>query len=186
MSMRMVPIAGVFQKMARLTRDVSKKVGKEIEFVLIGSETELDRNVVEAISDPLVHIVRNCIDHGVEKPDERVKAGKPRAGRVVLKACHQGGNVVVEITDDGRGLNKERIVQKAVAAGIVKEGQELTEQQIFERIFHPGLSTAEKITDISGRGVGMDVVRKNVEALRGRIEIASKPGLGAHSRSGYR
>jgi chemotaxis protein histidine kinase CheA len=122
--------------------------------------------VVEAISDPLVHMVRNSIDHGVEKPEDREKAGKPRAGRVVLKACHQSGNVVVQITDDGRGLNTQRIVQKAIAAGIVKEGQELTEQQIFQLIFHPGLSTAEKITDISGRGVGMDVVRKNVELFK--------------------
>ncbi len=179
MSMRMVPISGVFQKMARLSRDVSRKAGKEIEFVQIGGETELDRNVVEAISDPLVHMVRNSIDHGVEKPEDREKAGKPRAGRVVLKACHQSGNVVVQITDDGRGLNTQRIVQKAIAAGIVKEGQELTEQQIFQLIFHPGLSTAEKITDISGRGVGMDVVRKNVEALRGRIEITSVAGKGS-------
>ena len=147
MSMRMVPIAGVFQKMARLSRDVSRKAGKEVEFIQHGGETELDRNVVDAISDPLVHMVRNSIDHGVETPDDRVKAGKPRVGRVVLKACHQAGNVVVEITDDGKGLNTQRIVQKAIAAGIVKEGQELTEQQIFQLIFHPGLSTAEKVTD---------------------------------------
>jgi two-component system chemotaxis sensor kinase CheA len=179
MSMRMVPIAAVFQKMARLSRDVSRKAGKEIDFIQQGGETELDRNVVDAISDPLMHMVRNSIDHGVETPEDREKAGKPRAGRVVLKACHQAGNIVVEITDDGKGLNQERIVQKAIAAGIVKEGQELSEQQIFQLIFHPGLSTAEKITDISGRGVGMDVVKKNVEALRGRIEIASTPGKGS-------
>jgi two-component system chemotaxis sensor kinase CheA len=179
MSMRMVPIAAVFQKMARLARDTSRKAGKEIEFIQVGGETELDRNVVEAISDPLVHMVRNSVDHGLEGPEDREKAGKPRLGKVILKAFHQSGNVVVEITDDGRGLNKERIVQKAIAAGIVKEGQDLTDQQIFHLIFHPGLSTAEKITDISGRGVGMDVVRKNVEALRGRIEIASTPGKGS-------
>ena len=179
MSMRMVPIAAVFQKMARLTRDVSRKAGKEVEFVQMGGETELDRNVVEAISDPLVHMVRNSIDHGVEFPEDRVKAGKPRAGRVVLKAFHQGGNIVVEISDDGRGLNTKRILEKAIAAGIVKEDQTPTEQQIFHLIFHAGLSTAEKLTDISGRGVGMDVVRKNVEALRGRIEIASTPGKGS-------
>lgn len=179
MSMRMVPIAGVFQKMARLARDVGRKAGKDVDFVQVGGETELDRNVVEAISDPLIHMVRNSIDHGLENPQDREKAGKPRAGKVVLKACHQAGNVVVEITDDGRGLNQPRIVQKAIAAGLVKEGQELTEQQIFQLIFHPGLSTAEKVTDISGRGVGMDVVRKNVEALRGRIEIASTAGKGS-------
>ena len=179
MSMRMVPIAGVFQKMARLARDVGRKAGKDVEFVPLGGDTELDRNVVEAISDPLVHMVRNSIDHGMETPEERVKIGKPRAGRLVLKACHSAGSVVIQITDDGRGLNKEKLVQKAIAAGVVKEGQELTDQQIFQLVFLPGLSTAEKVTDISGRGVGMDVVRKNVEALRGRIEIASTPGKGS-------
>ncbi len=179
MSMRMVPIAGVFQKMARLARDVSRKAGKEVEFVQIGSETELDRNVVEAVSDPLVHMVRNAIDHGMEFPEDREKLGKPRAGKLTLKACHQAGNVVIEISDDGRGLPTEKILKKAIAAGVVKEGQELSEQEVFQLIFHPGLSTAEKITDISGRGVGMDVVKKNVEALRGRIEISSTAGQGS-------
>ncbi|MDB5325823.1 MAG: CheW domain protein [Phycisphaerales bacterium] len=179
MSMRMVPIAGVFQKMARLVRDVSRKIGKEVEFVQIGGETELDRNVVEAISDPLVHMVRNAIDHGLEGPEDRLKSGKTRAGKLTLKASHHSGNVVIEITDDGRGLPKEKIVKKAIAAGIVKEDQVLTDQEIFQLIFHAGLSTAEKLTDISGRGVGMDVVKKNVEALRGRIEIASTPGHGS-------
>jgi two-component system chemotaxis sensor kinase CheA len=179
MSMRMVPIAGVFQKMARLARDVGQKAGKEVEFVQIGGETELDRNVVEAISDPLVHMVRNAIDHGLEHPEDRVKAGKPKQGKLILKAFHQAGNVVVEITDDGRGLNQQKLLQKALAAGLIKEGQELSEQQIFQLIFHPGLSTAEKVTDISGRGVGMDVVRKNVDALRGRIEITSVVGKGS-------
>ncbi|MGC4034292.1 MAG: chemotaxis protein CheA [Tepidisphaeraceae bacterium] len=179
MSMRMVPIAGVFQKMARLARDVSRKANKEVEFVQVGGETELDRNVVEAISDPLVHMVRNAIDHGLEFPEDRVKIGKQRAGMVTLKACHQAGNVVITITDDGRGLNKDKIVKKAITHGIIKEGQELTDQEIFQLIFHPGLSTADKLTDISGRGVGMDVVKKNVEALRGRIEIASTPGQGS-------
>jgi two-component system, chemotaxis family, sensor kinase CheA len=179
MSMRMVPIQGVFQKMARLARDVGRKAAKEVEFIQIGGETELDRNVVEAISDPLVHMVRNAIDHGLEYPEERLKAGKPREGKLTLMACHQSGNVVIQITDDGRGLNQKRIVEKAIAAGLVKEGQELSEQQIFQLVFHPGLSTAEKVTDISGRGVGMDVVKKNVEALRGRCEIASTPGKGS-------
>jgi two-component system chemotaxis sensor kinase CheA len=179
MSMRMVPIAAVFQKMARLARDVSRKAGKEVEFVQIGSDTELDRNLVEAISDPLVHMVRNAIDHGIEFPEDRVKAGKPRAATLTLKACHQAGSVVIEISDDGRGLPTEKIVKKAMAAGVVREGQALSDQEIFQLIFHPGLSTADKITDISGRGVGMDVVKKNVEALRGRIEIASTPGHGS-------
>jgi two-component system chemotaxis sensor kinase CheA len=179
MSMRMVPIQGVFQKMTRLVRDVARKAGKEIDFVVVGGETELDRNVVEAISDPLVHMVRNSVDHGIEPPDKREQVGKARAGRVQLRAYHQAGSIVIEITDDGRGLNKRRILEKAIAAGIVKPGQELSDQDLFKLIFHAGLSTAERITDISGRGVGMDVVRKNVEAMRGRIDITSTEGAGS-------
>lgn len=179
MAMRMVPIAGVFQKMNRLVRDLSRKVGKDVALVVKGEETELDRNVVEAIADPLVHMVRNAIDHGIEPPDARVKAGKPAGGRVELRAGHQAGNIVIEIADDGRGLNKARILQKASAAGLVTPGQELSDPEIFKLIFHAGLSTAEKLTDVSGRGVGMDVVRKNVEALRGRIDIASVEGRGS-------
>lgn len=178
MSMRMVPIQSVFQKMARLSRDVARKAGKEIDFQMSGGETELDRNVVEAIGDPLVHMVRNSIDHGVEAPERRASMGKPRAGRIELKAYHEAGNIVIRITDDGRGLNKTKLVEKALAAGIITPGQELTEQEVFKLVFHAGLSTAEKLTDISGRGVGMDVVRKNVEALRGRIDITSVEGKG--------
>jgi two-component system chemotaxis sensor kinase CheA len=179
MSMRMVPVAGVFQKMARLVRDASHNVGKEINFVTIGSDTELDRNVVDAMSDPLIHMVRNAVDHGLESAEDRVKAGKVAQGTITLRAAHHAGSVVVEISDDGRGLDRERIVEKAVAAGLVQEGQDLTEQEIFELIFHPGLSTASLVTEMSGRGVGMDVVLKNVEALRGRIEIASAPEKGS-------
>jgi two-component system, chemotaxis family, sensor kinase CheA len=179
MAMRMVPIHAVFQKMARLARDVARKAGKEIDFVQVGGDTELDRNVVEAVSDPLVHMVRNAIDHGIEPPEQREKAGKPRTGRVQLKASHHSGNVVIEITDDGRGLSKSKILAKAVSCGIVKEGQEMSDEETFHLIFHAGLSTAEKITDISGRGVGMDVARKNVEALRGRIDISSQEGHGS-------
>lgn len=179
MSMRMVPIQGVFQKMARLVRDLGRKAMKEIDFVVIGGETELDRNVVEAISDPLVHMVRNSVDHGIEPPGEREKAGKPRAGRVELKAYHQAGNIVIEIRDDGRGLNKSRILRKAIDAGIIRPDQQLSEQEIHNLIFHAGLSTAEKLTDVSGRGVGMDVVKRNVESLRGRIDIASTEGQGS-------
>jgi two-component system chemotaxis sensor kinase CheA len=179
MSMRMVPIHGVFQKMARLVRDVARKFGKEIDFDMVGGETELDRNVVEAISDPLVHMVRNSVDHGIEMPDDRERNGKSRAGRVELKAYHQAGSIVIEITDDGRGLNKAKLLKKAREAGLLKDGQELTEQEIFKLIFHPGLSTAEKVTDVSGRGVGMDVVKKNVESLRGRIDITSTEGKGS-------
>lgn len=179
MSMRMVPIHGVFQKMARLVRDLAQKVEKEIEFSAIGGETEIDRNLVEALSDPLVHMVRNAVDHGLEIPDVRARAGKPRCGRLELKAYHCGGYIIVEVSDDGRGLNKQRILEKAILADIVRDGQELSDQDIFHLIFHPGLSTAEQVTDVSGRGVGMDVVRKNVEALRGRIDIASVEGHGS-------
>lgn len=179
MSMRMVPIQGVFQKMSRLVRDLARKAGKDIEFVVTGGETELDRNVVEAISDPLVHMVRNAADHGIEMPEDRVKAGKPRAGKLALKAYHRAGNIVIEITDDGKGLNKARIVKKATDAGLLKPGQEPSEQEIFALIFAPGLSTAEKVTDVSGRGVGMDVVKRNVESLRGQIDITSAEGKGS-------
>jgi two-component system chemotaxis sensor kinase CheA len=178
MSMRMVPIQGVFQKMARLSRDVARKAGKEIDLQMLGGETELDRNVVEAISDPLIHMVRNSIDHGVEPPDQRAALGKPRTGRVELKAYHEAGNIVINISDDGRGLNKAKLLEKARSAGIIPPKQELGEQEIFKLIFHAGLSTADTITDISGRGVGMDVVRKNVEAMRGRIDITSAEGKG--------
>lgn len=179
MSMRMVPIQGVFQKMARLVRDLGRKAGKEIDFSVIGGETELDRNVVEAISDPLVHMVRNSADHGIEPPAERLASGKPRAGKVQLRAYHQAGHIVIEISDDGKGLRKDKILAKAIAAGIVEEGQEMSDNEIFKLVFHAGLSTADKVTDISGRGVGMDVVKKNVEALRGRIDIASEVNKGS-------
>jgi len=178
MSMRMVPIQGVFQKMARLVRDLARKACKEIELVSSGGETELDRNVVEAIGDPLVHMIRNAVDHGIEPPEERQKAGKPRCGRIDLRAFHQGGSIVIQISDDGRGLNKRKILKKAVDAGLVREGQEPSEQEIFALIFHPGLSTADRVTDVSGRGVGMDVVKRNIEMLRGRVEIASAEGRG--------
>ncbi len=178
MSMRMVPIQGTFQKMSRLVRDLSRKANKDIELHIEGGETELDRNVVDAIGDPLVHMVRNAADHGVEGPDARVKAGKPRVGNITLRAYHQAGTILIEIEDDGRGLRKDKILKKAIDAGIIRPDEPLTEQQIFNLIFHAGLSTADKITDISGRGVGMDVVRKNVESLRGRIDIASREGQG--------
>jgi len=182
MSMRMVPVQGVFQKMARLVRDLSRKAGKEIEFVMNGADTELDRNVVEAIADPLVHMVRNSVDHGVESPQQRAKTGKSKIGKVELSAYHQGGSIVIEISDDGKGLDRDRILKKAIANGVVKEDQELSDQEIYRLIFHAGLSTAEKITDVSGRGVGMDVVRKNIEALRGRVDIESTPGKGSTFR----
>ena len=178
MSMRMVPVQGLFQKMARLIRDLSRKYGKKIDFVMTGAETELDRNVVEAVADPLVHMVRNSVDHGIESPQQRTQAGKNPAGRVELKAFHQAGNIVIEISDDGAGLDRERILEKARQNGIVKPQQELTDAETCNLVFHPGLSTAEKVTEISGRGVGMDVVRRNIESLRGRIDIQSDHGHG--------
>ena len=179
MSMRMVPIAGVFQKMTRLVRDLSRKADKKINFTTVGEETELDRSIVDKIADPLVHMVRNSVDHGVESANERTKAGKNPTGRIELRAFHQAGNIVIEIEDDGKGLDKERILKKAIDNGLVETGQELSDGEIFKLIFHAGLSTAQKVTSISGRGVGMDVVRKNVESLHGKIEISSKPGKGS-------
>jgi len=179
MSMRMVPIEGVFQKMARLVRDLSHKAEKKINFVTRGEETELDRNIVDKIADPLVHMVRNSVDHGIESAEDRVKSGKNPTGRIELRAFHQAGNIVIEIEDDGKGLNKERILKKAIETGIVEAGQQLSDDEIFKLIFHAGLSTAEKVTSISGRGVGMDVVKKNVELLRGKIDITSTPGKGS-------
>ncbi len=178
MAMRMVPVRGVFQKMTRLARDVSHKAGKQVDFVTVGEETELDRTVVDKISDPLVHMVRNAVDHGVEPAEQRVGAGKKPVGHVELRAFHQAGSIVIELEDDGKGLDRDRILKKAIDQGIVQPGQELSEDETFKLIFHAGLSTAEKVTSVSGRGVGMDVVKKNIEALRGRIDISSTRGQG--------
>jgi two-component system chemotaxis sensor kinase CheA len=178
MSLRMVPIRSTFQKMSRLVRDLALQQGKEIVLELEGEETELDRNIVEELSDPLVHMIRNSADHGVEMPDVRVAGGKPALGTIHLRAFHQGGNIVIQIQDDGAGLNKERILAKAIEKGLVKPGETLPDKDIFALIFAAGFSTAEKITDISGRGVGMDVVRRNIEKLRGKIDIDSVPGQG--------
>ena len=178
MSIRMVPIKSTFQKMSRLVRDVSKKAGKKVKLEVSGEETELDKSVIETIGDPLVHILRNSVDHGIEPEEERIAAGKPALGHVHLDAFHKGGNILIEIRDDGRGLRKDKLLKKAIEKGIVSENATLTEQQIFGLIFAAGFSTAEKITDISGRGVGMDVVKKNIERLRGKVEISSEEGKG--------
>ena len=178
MSMRMVQISGVFQKMTRLVRDVSRKAEKQINFITEGEETELDRSIVDKIADPLIHMLRNSVDHGIEPSEKRQQAGKNPVGKIELRAFHQAGNIVIQIEDDGKGLDKERILKKAVDNGVVDVDQQLTDEQIYKLIFHAGLSTAEKITSVSGRGVGMDVVKKNIEALRGRIEITSTPGQG--------
>ena len=179
MSMRMIPLKATFQKMARLVRDVGRKVGKNVNLVTEGDETEIDRNLVDFINDPLVHMVRNSVDHGIESPEEREKAGKSTTGTVKLSAYHSAGNVVVEISDDGKGLNKDLILKKAIEKNLVEKGKVLTDREIYNLVFEPGFSTAETITDVSGRGVGMDVVRKNIETLRGQVEISSEPGKGS-------
>lgn len=179
MALRMVPIRQTFQKMARLVRDLSKKSGKPIEFVMSGEDTELDRKVVEEINDPLMHMIRNSVDHGIEDPSTRTARGKRAQGRLALSASHQSGNIVIEIADDGGGLNTEKILAKAIKQGLVSPDATPSDDEIHHFIFHPGFSTADQVTEISGRGVGMDVVRRNIEALRGRIEIASRPGEGA-------
>ena len=178
MSLRMVPIRGVFQKMARVVRDVGAKQNKKVQFVTSGEDTELDRGVVEELNDPLLHMIRNSMDHGIESPEKREAAGKSPTGTLHLRAYHQGGNIVVEIEDDGAGLNKERILQKAIERGLTAANAPHTDEEIFNFIFAAGFSTAEKITDLSGRGVGLDVVRRNIEKLRGRIDISSSAGKG--------
>jgi two-component system, chemotaxis family, sensor kinase CheA len=179
MSLRMTPVSQLYSKMTRLVRDLSRKTGKTVRLELCGEDTELDKTIVEQLADPLMHMVRNSLDHGLETPDERVAKGKPAEGLLRLAASHQAGQIVVEVTDDGRGLNTEKILRKAREKGIVAEGQNPSENEIFHLIFAPGFSTADKITDVSGRGVGMDVVRKQIQGLRGRIEIRSEKDAGS-------
>ena len=178
MSMRMVPVGGLFQRMSRLVRDLARKTNKQAEMDAIGGDTELDRNVVEELADPLMHMVRNAADHGLEPAEERRAAGKDPTGRIRLRASHQAGHIVIEIADDGRGLIRENILAKARRTGLVEDGDKLSDSEVFNFIFQPGFSTAAKITDVSGRGVGMDVVKKQIQKLRGRVDIESVPGKG--------
>ncbi len=178
MSMRMVPMRATFQKMVRLARDAAHRSGKQVELALEGEDTEIDRNMVDVIADPLVHMVRNAVDHGVETPAARAAAGKPAVGHLRLSAYHAGGNVVVELEDDGKGLDRERIVRKAIEKGLIDSEKGMSDADIYKLIFEPGFSTNEVVTDLSGRGVGMDVVRRNIESIQGRIEIASEAGRG--------
>lgn len=177
-SLRMVPLKGTFGRMARLARDLGQKAGKKIEFVMEGEETELDKAMVDLISDPLVHLMRNSVDHGIESPTARTKSGKPKAGRITLRAYHAGGSVCIEVEDDGRGLDTQQMLATGIQQGLVKADEHLTEREIHNLIFRPGFSTAKKVTDVSGRGVGMDVVKRAVEGLRGVVEITSAPGVG--------
>lgn len=178
-SMRLDPIRGLFQKMQRLVWDTSKRLGKDIVFQMEGEDTELDRNLIDRLADPLMHMVRNSLDHGIEPNDEREAEGKPRKGTIKLSAYHSGGNVHIKIQDDGRGLDPAKLIAKAIDKGIIEEGKRISNDEAFQLIFAPGFSTAAQVTDLSGRGVGMDVVRRNVEDLRGRIHIQSIVGEGA-------
>jgi two-component system chemotaxis sensor kinase CheA len=178
MALRMIPIKPAFQKMERMARDLAHACGKKVDFTTSGEGTELDRTVVEEIGDPLVHMVRNALDHGVESPEERLAQGKSETGTLALRAYHQGGSVIVELQDDGRGIDPAKVLGKAKKQGLVAADASLSRAEIFGLIFLPGFSTAEKITDVSGRGVGMDVVRRNIERLRGKIEVESEVGRG--------
>ncbi len=178
MSIRMVPLKATVLKIARLVRDLARRREIMINFIPVGEDTEIDRNMVDLINDPLVHLVRNAVDHGIEPPEEREKNEKPRTSALVMRAFHSGGNVVVEISDDGRGLDRNKIIQKAIAKGLIQSGKDMTDSEVINLIFQPGFSTADKVTDVSGRGVGLDVVRKAVETLRGRIDVSSEFGKG--------
>ncbi|MEL7638961.1 MAG: chemotaxis protein CheA [Solidesulfovibrio sp.] len=179
LGIRMLPIGTTFSRFRRLVRDLSSEMRKSIELVTEGGETELDKTVIEQLNDPLVHLLRNSIDHGIEPPAERLAAGKPEAGTIVLSAEHAGGEVVLSIIDDGRGMDPERIRAKAEEKGLIPADARLTESEIYNLVFLPGFSTAEKITNVSGRGVGMDVVKRSMDALRGKIDIQSAPGKGS-------
>lgn len=181
MSIRMMPMEYVFSRFPRLVRDLAGKLNKQIELTLMGSSTELDKSLIERIIDPLTHLVRNSLDHGIELPENRVAAGKSPVGNLILSAEHQGGNICIEVTDDGAGLNRERILAKAISQGMVVN-ENMTDEEVGMLIFAPGFSTAEQVTDVSGRGVGMDVVKRNIQEMGGHVEIQSKQGAGTTIR----
>jgi two-component system chemotaxis sensor kinase CheA len=178
LALRMVPLTMTFQKLLRVVRDAAHKSGKLVAFCTEGEETEIDRHMVDSIADPLVHMVRNAVDHGLERPEVRARLGKPPTGLIQLRAYHSSGQVVIELEDDGQGLDAEKIVHKALARGLIRSTQGLSETDIWQLIFAPGFSTAEQVTDISGRGVGLDVVRKSIDGLHGRIDVRSRRGWG--------
>jgi two-component system, chemotaxis family, sensor kinase CheA len=182
MSVRMVPMGSVFNRFPRLARDLALACHKKIHLEIEGQETEIDKGVIEQLADPLTHLIRNSIDHGLETPEERLAAGKSETGTIHLSACHQGGSVILEVKDDGRGLNVERIHAKALALNLARPGDKLSEEQIYALILEPGFSTASTVTDLSGRGVGLDVVRRNIDALNGSLSITSEPGRGVRMR----
>ncbi|MBI3382338.1 MAG: chemotaxis protein CheA [Aquabacterium sp.] len=178
LALRMVPIGETFARFHRVVRDVSKTLGKQVDLQITGADTELDKSMVEVIADPLMHLVRNSLDHGLETTEERIAAGKPERGVIALHAYHEGGQVMIEVTDDGRGLNRERIFKKAVERGLVRADQQMSDHEVDQLICAPGFSTADQVTDISGRGVGMDVVKRSIESLRGQMQLASEWGRG--------
>lgn len=179
MRIRMLPISFAFSRFPRMVRDLCKQLDKKIDLVLVGEQTELDKTVMEKIGDPLVHLVRNSIDHGIETPDVRRASGKDEMGTVTLEAYHQGGNVVIDISDDGAGLNRDRILAKARENGLLNASEHMPDEQVYDLIFQPGFSTAAAVTDVSGRGVGMDVVRRNIQELNGTVEVKSEQGVGS-------
>ncbi|THB69557.1 MAG: chemotaxis protein CheA [Gammaproteobacteria bacterium] len=180
LGLRIVPIDGVFKRFNRTVRDTSNELGKQINFEISGGETELDKTVAEKITDPLTHLIRNAIDHGIEKPSERELNNKPPEGHVALSAYHETGSIVIKVSDDGKGLNKEKISNKAIERGLIKQNDKLSDSEIYNLIFEPGFSTAEQVSNISGRGVGMDVVKRNIESLRGNINVESEEGIGTN------
>ncbi|EPS8744442.1 chemotaxis protein CheA [Escherichia coli] len=181
MSIRMMPMEYVFSRYPRLVRDLAGKLGKQVELTLVGSSTELDKSLIERIIDPLTHLVRNSLDHGIELPEKRLAAGKNSVGNLILSAEHQGGNICIEVTDDGAGLNRERILAKAASQGLTVS-ENMSDDEVAMLIFAPGFSTAEQVTDVSGRGVGMDVVKRNIQEMGGHVEIQSKQGTGTTIR----
>nr|4XIV_A Chain A, Chemotaxis protein CheA [Thermotoga maritima MSB8]4XIV_B Chain B, Chemotaxis protein CheA [Thermotoga maritima MSB8] len=180
MKIRMVPISFVFNRFPRMVRDLAKKMNKEVNFIMRGEDTELDRTFVEEIGEPLLHLLRNAIDHGIEPKEERIAKGKPPIGTLILSARHEGNNVVIEVEDDGRGIDKEKIIRKAIEKGLIDESKAatLSDQEILNFLFVPGFSTKEKVSEVSGRGVGMDVVKNVVESLNGSISIESEKDKG--------
>lgn len=180
MGIRMLPMSMVFSRFPRVVRDVAGKLGKQVELKTLGEATELDKGLIEKITDPLTHLVRNSLDHGIETPEKRLAAGKPPKGTLTLKAAHQGGNIVIEVMDDGAGLNRDKILAKARERGL-PVSDAMSDQEVWQLIYAPGFSTADQVTEVSGRGVGMDVVKKNIEGLGGRVEIESSPGFGTRT-----
>ena len=182
MALRMIPIGNTLQKMKRVVRDYTAQNKKIINLNLIGEETEIDRNIVDSLYDPLVHMIRNSCDHGIEGNEEREKVGKTRNGNITLSAYHRGNSLIIDVIDDGKGIDKDKVYQKALERGLIKKEDILSDEQIYKLIFHPGFSTVEQVSKVSGRGVGMDVVQEAIKSLGGHVDILSKAGQGSTFR----